>query len=236
MQCAQVSHSAAAAGNGSAPWLTHLRLVSQQYSWHRGATCNATHRQHRECSLTRRSSGAPTAGHQARAGGTRYIFASPGLASCRRHPLSSTLGSAMEAVLPCVHTARPSGLASVSSLANLGGHTPQLPRLCGCTSLSLGSRLHRRAGPRERGPLTIEASQVLGPPPWPARERAVDVAAVRHLLCHCPWRIRAKCPLSAALPNPSFKPSPNGVPRRPGLRYCVHLRSPGPRVTPLVPA
>ena len=42
--------------------------------------------------LTRRSSGAPTAGHQARPGGTRYIFASPGLASCRRCPLSSTLG------------------------------------------------------------------------------------------------------------------------------------------------
>jgi hypothetical protein len=34
-------------------------------------------------------SGAPTAGRQARTGGTRYIFASPGLASCRRRPLSS---------------------------------------------------------------------------------------------------------------------------------------------------
>ena len=37
--------------------------------------------------LTCRSTGAPTAGHQARSGGTRYIFASPGLASCRRRPL-----------------------------------------------------------------------------------------------------------------------------------------------------
>ena len=43
------------------------------------------------CGLTPRSSGAPTAGHQARSGGTRYIFASPGLASCRRHPLSSNV-------------------------------------------------------------------------------------------------------------------------------------------------
>ena len=44
-----------------------------------------------QCCLTPRSSGAPTAGHQARSGGTRYIFASPGLASCRRRPLSSNV-------------------------------------------------------------------------------------------------------------------------------------------------
>ena len=37
------------------------------------------------------STGAPTAGHQARSGGTRYIFASPGLASCRRRPVSSNV-------------------------------------------------------------------------------------------------------------------------------------------------
>jgi len=41
---------------------------------------------------------------------------------------------------------------------------------------------------------------------------------------------------SQVLPNPSFKPSPNGVPRGPGRRYAVHFRHPGPRVTPLVPA
>ena len=45
----------------------------------------------RECGLTPRSSGAPTAGHQARAGGTPYIFTGPGLASCRRRPLSSNV-------------------------------------------------------------------------------------------------------------------------------------------------
>jgi hypothetical protein len=44
-----------------------------------------------QCGLTPRSSGAPTAGHQARSGGTRYIFASPGLASCRWRPLSSNV-------------------------------------------------------------------------------------------------------------------------------------------------
>ena len=46
---------------------------------------------HAERCLTPRSSGAPTAGHQARAGGTRYIFTSPGLASSRCRPLSSNV-------------------------------------------------------------------------------------------------------------------------------------------------
>ena len=37
-------------------------------------------------------------------------------------------------------------------------------------------------------------------------------------------------------PNPSFKPSTNGVPRGPGWRYPVHFRHPGPRVPPSVPS
>ena len=41
--------------------------------------------------LTPRSSRAPTAGHQARSGGTRYIFTSPGLASHRRCQLCSNV-------------------------------------------------------------------------------------------------------------------------------------------------
>ena len=41
--------------------------------------------------LTPRSSGAPTAGHQARSGGTPSIFTGPGLASCRWRPLSSNV-------------------------------------------------------------------------------------------------------------------------------------------------
>ena len=41
--------------------------------------------------LTLRSRRGPTAGHQARSGGTRYIFASPGLASCRWSRLSSNV-------------------------------------------------------------------------------------------------------------------------------------------------
>ncbi len=42
--------------------------------------------------ITCRSTGAPTAGHQAPAGGTRYIFPGRGLVACRRRPVSSTLG------------------------------------------------------------------------------------------------------------------------------------------------
>ena len=45
-----------------------------------------------EAGLTQRSTGAPTAGHQARAAGTRYILCGPGLASSRCRPVSSTLG------------------------------------------------------------------------------------------------------------------------------------------------
>ena len=54
---------------------------------------------------------------------------------------------------------------------------------------------------------------------------------------YLPVAIPAALPVvNAAVPNPSFKPSPNGVPRGPGRRYAVHFRHPGPRVTPLVPA
>jgi hypothetical protein len=55
---------------------------------YRRASCKRLERRR----LTGRSTGAPTAGHQARAGGTRYIFASPGLASCRCRPVNSALG------------------------------------------------------------------------------------------------------------------------------------------------
>ena len=40
----------------------------------------------------------------------------------------------------------------------------------------------------------------------------------------------------AVLPNPSFKPSPNGGPPGPGCRYAVHFLHPGPGVPPSVPA
>ena len=89
-QCAQVLYSAAAAENQSASQLSSLSLVSQLSSWHRGTPCKATHLQHRECSLTLRSSGAPTAGCQARRP-LWFILRPSGLAPCRRRPLSSNV-------------------------------------------------------------------------------------------------------------------------------------------------
>ena len=70
--------------------------------------------------ITPRSSGAPTAGHQARSGGTRYIFATPGLASCRCRPLSSNVRPGEEqnsrarlavAAMGCAGTASSHGIA-----------------------------------------------------------------------------------------------------------------------------
>ena len=62
-------------------------------------------------------------------------------------------------------------------------------------------------------------------------------AAIKVTFGRCRVTARhARGRLWQALPNPSFKPSPNGVPRGPGWRYAVHFRHPGPRVTPLVPA
>ena len=42
--------------------------------------------------------------------------------------------------------------------------------------------------------------------------------------------------LPTVMPNPSFKPSPNGGPPGPGCRYAVHFLHPGPGVPPSVPA
>ena len=44
-----------------------------------------------ECGLTPRSRRGPTASHQARAGGTGYIFTGPGLVSCRWSRLNSNV-------------------------------------------------------------------------------------------------------------------------------------------------
>ena len=57
--------------------------------------------------LTPRSTGAPTAGHQARAGGTRYIFTVPGLASCRRRPVTSNVRRQSAIIPPGHHREQP---------------------------------------------------------------------------------------------------------------------------------
>ena len=47
---------------------------------------------------------------------------------------------------------------------------------------------------------------------------------------------RRQCTVSAAQPNPSFKPSPNGGPPGPATGYGVHCPVAGPGVPPSVPA
>jgi hypothetical protein len=56
--------------------------------------------QEKQCSLTLRSRGGPTAGHQAWATGQCAIFCGPGLASHRRPPLSSNVRPHVQ-ILPC---------------------------------------------------------------------------------------------------------------------------------------
>ena len=99
--------------------------------------------------------------------------------------------------------------------------------------ISVSSSFRRQSGTQGCAMLLRRRLREKGQSPWrPALGAAVEASsrggtfAARCAPCRS-WR---------ALPNPSFKPSPNGVPRRPGWRYAVHFRQPGPRVTPLVPA
>ena len=169
---------------------------------------------HKPCrrGLTTRSSGAPTAGHQARAGGTRYIFTGPGLASCRRRPLSSNVRPRRRDLL-------------ISKMQLLGSesarHQPQLlPRGAGLLSpvwqQSALANPHRFVfGHLQRAKAacgTVGARGVLLPPS-----------------SHLPHTVQA-------WPNHSLKRSANGSPPSPVWRYAVHFRQPGPGVLPLSPA
>lgn len=87
------------------------------------ATVNCTH-----CgpSLKR----APTAGHEARVGGTRYILAIPGLADCRRGPSSSNVGQ---------HRSRP--LLDRGQCTPRSQPNPQMPSLAGYSGTPLAKKL-----------------------------------------------------------------------------------------------
>ena len=171
-----------------------------------------------ECCLTPRSSGATTAGHQARAGGTRYIFTSPGLASCRCRPLSSNVrqrNSGMHAfqasALP--HRTNVFGFESESSCCS--SVLRRSTRVLLAAALKSARQTRRLAcavppeggnigGGRRGGCSTIAAAQRASP--------------------------------RRALPNPSLKRSANGRPPGPVWRYAVHFRQPGPGVLPSSPA
>ena len=96
------------------------------------------------------------------------------------------------------------------------------------SALRRGLNTHKAAAPRALAQSQLRAIHSL--------QRAAACLWCRSPLAAVAGRAPRPCPLRAALPNPSFKPSSNGVPRGPGWRYAVHFRLPGPRVTPLVPA
>ncbi len=73
------------------------------------------------------------------------------------------------------------------------------------------------------------------PSPAPARLRLATPPLAVALLATRPHGF-ADSLLGGRRPNPSLKPSPNGMPPGPGARYGVHFRSPGPGVMPLGPA
>ena len=102
--------------------------------------------------LTPRSSGAPTAGHQARSGGTRYIFTALGLASCRCRPLSSNVRQRRVGVVACRQTGRPSSLVFAHLSLSVAGFLPLLLNFFSRNSAGPQPRPSASASPRERGP------------------------------------------------------------------------------------
>ena len=129
-------------------------------------------------------------------------------------------------VVACRQVARPSAVVFTHASSHFAGTFPPPPKPPSSNAAAQQPRPSASACPRERGPTFTGACHHRRPPPWLARERARVAPAA--LCLHRHHR--------GALPNPSFKPSPNGVPRGPGRRYAVHFRQPGPRVPPSVPA
>ena len=188
----------------------------------------------RNCRLTLRSSGAPTAGHQARSGGTRVIFASPGLASCRCRPLSSNVRR------------QKTGMARIARILGSASRSEETRR-CGCAPPKCSSGApfpHLTASRSQAGhfrQLVPRAAAVRRLPSGLHRRRFCESSAsllgarlpARSVHCtgasplppstkcsYCPprqSRARGRSQESSQKlpPNPSFKRSANGRPRRP---------------------
>ena len=110
----------------------------------------------------------PTAGHQARAGGTLYIFTGPGLASCRRRPLSSNVRQHTG------HTVAASAESAAHSAENVNSREVAKPP---CTVSTL---------PRLRQLLATAASECQRRPPPQAPQLSLAPAAeeARALAAH----------------------------------------------------
>ena len=169
---------------------------------------------HQPCKrgLTTRSSGAPTAGHQSRSGGTRYIFASPGLASCRCRPLSSNVRPRRRDLL--LSKMQLLGFASARHLPRLRPRAAWvLSPVWRQAALAIPQRFFFGIGSAQKQPAA------------PFVAHGVLLTPSSHLL-----------PTVQAWPNHSLKRSANGRPPGPVWRYAVHSRQPGPGVLPSSPA
>ena len=209
-----------------------------------------------QCCLTPRSRRGPTSKRQARKVGWR-IFHHAGLAFCCRSRLSSNVRPHTNRYRwPTQHREQPMPKTMEVPLSRFGHTTAQRPLLgrtgrldeehrcsslgfqlgasrqlagafCLLASVSSLSHRPRKVLPSfssEQGGETVSASAA----PAMVRSGGLNKAS------SC--SVMSAIALAPVRPNPSFKPSPNGVPRGPGRRYAVHFRHPGPRVTPLVPA
>jgi hypothetical protein len=117
--------------------------------------------------LTPRSRRGPTASHQARAGGTLYIFTGPGLAACRRSRLNSNVRQRMKRRCPAAprlgQVASPlrcnarSGQAVSAELLNAVATPPVTRPSATATSACAGST----AGPRLNSNASSPAPQAL---------------------------------------------------------------------------
>ena len=186
-----------------------------------------------------------------------YIFSARALASCRRRPLSSNvrphtnryrwLAQHREQPMPRTVqvqllrsgiTAAPKHVLGRTALADARACCSRLGfHVCASRQLARAVRLPASVSSCNHRPsmLSPSFSSVQGggmvstsAAPATARFGGLKVATL--------WPVMNQLALGRVRPNPSFKPSPNGVPRGPGWRYAVHFRQPGPRVTPLVPA
>ena len=186
-----------------------------------------------------------------------YIFTGPGLASCRCLPLSSNVrhrqnrpplyscwlsspGSSLKTkATQTVYTSRALRQAFWFCMQSVPCSAPAPPR-----NTQRNPGVHERECPRINFFIASAHHLYLQlAPPRPVTPMREDKLLPRQVgfphvvVGYLPVATPAVLPVvSTAVPNHSFKPSPNGVPRGPVRRYAVHFRHPGPRVTPLVPA
>ena len=119
----------------------------------------------------------------ARAGGTRYIFARPGLASCRRRPLSSNVMPQSQTPVSCIHLeirrALPEDAPSCEHMLELrreNAISPERVRHYGITEQSWAEDIRTDAFP---GSVCHSKSKLLG---YPFGARASGEVVVLALL------------------------------------------------------